>query len=352
MTGVDRFAREIVLAIDGLLLDAHPVAQGMRWRIALPADVFDPLPLRTIGRVDLGGTGNALWEQFRLATSAGSDVLVNLCNTAPLMLRRQAVVVHDAAPFRVPESYTRSFRAWYRLAIPLLCRRSEAVMSVSAFSAAEIAGLASTRHPVAVLTEGCDHMDRLRADDAIHQRRRRPDRPYVLAVGSLAPHKNFKLLIDAVAGLAEPEFDVLIAGGIDPRIFGAIGQALPHWVQHLGYVSDDQLKSLYQRAALFVFPSRYEGFGLPPVEAMACGCPVLASDAPALVETCAGAALHFSHADTAGLASLITRVVNDPALRASLTERSLRRAAQLRWRTAAVAMLEALRARFMAPAAA
>ncbi|RZU02269.1 glycosyltransferase family 4 protein [Rivibacter subsaxonicus] len=346
-TGVDRFARELVQALDELIRAGDPLTAGTAWTLVVPTTASDLPALHSIAIERSGEAGGIGWEQLHLPRVVGDRVLVNLCNVAPLRLRKQAVVVHDIAPVRVPQSYSRGFRAWYRLAIPWLCRRSQGLFTVSSFSASEILEHCRPPRPPVVVTEGCEHMTRIEADQRIHTRLGTSTRPYVLAVGSLAPHKNFDLLVEAMRRLDQPNFDVVIAGSIDPRVFGTDASTLPAVVKRAGFVDDGELKALYQGAACFVFPSLYEGFGLPPVEAMACGCPVLASDIAVLRETCGGAALHFDPHDPAALARLIERVLGDATLQAELRRRSLERAAELRWDVAARALLEGLRQRFM-----
>jgi glycosyltransferase involved in cell wall biosynthesis len=111
-------------------------------------------------------------------------------------------------------------------------------------------------------------------------------------------------------------------------------------VKHLGYVSDGELAALYRRAACFVYPSRYEGFGLPPVEALALGCPVIASRLPAIQEACGDAVLYTSPDDPAELARLLERITTDATLRAGLRERGRARTEELTWRATAARLIE------------
>jgi glycosyltransferase involved in cell wall biosynthesis len=131
-----------------------------------------------------------------------------------------------------------------------------------------------------------------------------------------------------------------VVGGSDARVYGASGGVLPDFVKYLGYVSDEDLVSLYRRAMCFVYPSRYEGFGLPPVEALALGCPVIASRLPSVVEACGDAVLYTSPDDPVQLARLLEKVCEDDALRASLRERGRLRSAALTWRATAVKLIE------------
>jgi len=270
-------------------------------------------------------------------------VLVNPGNTAPLAVRRQVVVIHDAAVFAVPGSYGWRFRAWYRLMHRALAWRGVRVTTVSAHARGEIArhlGLEPAAVPV--LGEGAEHILRAPADAGLPARLGLA-RPYVLAVGSLAPHKNLAALSATAALLDGRGMDLVLTGGGDPRIFAAAG--LPRPARHLGRVDDAGLRALYEGAACFVFPSLHEGFGLPALEAMACACPVVAARAGALPEVCADAALLADPTSPADIAAAVARVLGDPGLAARMRAAGRARAAAFTWQDAAgrlAAVAEAL----------
>jgi glycosyltransferase involved in cell wall biosynthesis len=165
-------------------------------------------------------------------------------------------------------------------------------------------------------------------------------RPYVLAVGSMNRHKNFQLVVEAARLTGKADFDIVVVGGIDARVYGSGQSALPSSMRHLGYVSDEQLGTLYRDAACFIYPSRYEGFGLPPLEALALGCPVIASRLPSVVEACGDAALYFSPDDSRELLDALNRITTDHVLREALRERGRCKTAELTWRATAVKLLE------------
>lgn len=325
LTGVQRFGLEIGRA----LAARQPVA------VLAPRDARgEPgLAVRRVGRL----RGQA-WEQLDLPRHAAGAVLVNPGNTAPLALRRQVVVIHDAAVFAVPGSYGWRFRAWYRLLQGALVRRGVRVATVSAHARGEIARhLGLDPAEVAVVGEGAEHILRAPADAGLPARLGLA-RPYVLAVGSLAPHKNLLGLSATAAMLAARGMDLAVTGGLTPRVFAAAG--LPQPARMLGRVDDAGLRALDQGAACFVFPSRHEGFGLPAVEAMACGCPVVAARAGALPEVCGEAALLADPARPADIAAAVERVLDDPALAGRMREAGRVRAAGFTWAAAAGRLAE------------
>ncbi len=340
-TGVDRFAFETLRALDALIDARDPLVAGLRAEIVVPAALRGlSNPFAHVGLHVSGQGAGARWEQLALPRAAAGSLLLNLCNSGPLFYRQQITVLHDAAPARVPESYSRKFAAWYRLMAPRIGCVARRIITVSEFSRREL--FDAYRIPlrkIGVVPESGEHMLRMRESASV------PEvlgtgRPFVLAVGSASRHKNFRLVADAARLIRDARFDIVVVGASDARVYGDANDAVPAFVKHLGYVSDEDLVALYRRAACFVYPSLYEGFGLPPVEALALGCPVIASRLPSVLEACGDAALYTPPDDPAQLAALLERITADAALRASLRERGQTRTAALTWRATAVKLME------------
>lgn len=341
MTGVDRYAKEVVNAIDRLIGEKHPSAIQHTWELATPVGAAD-LPLTHIRQRTVSNLNGQSWEQLALPLHSMGSTLVNLCNAAPIFKRKQMVVVHDVATVRVPESYGRGFRLWYDIMIPAVMRLASHVGTVSEFSKRELQAIHGNRRSITVLPEGAEHLLGISADLGLLDQHDLRRRPYVLAVGSMAPHKNFKLLIDAVGLLSNPPFDVVIAGGTNPKVFSSGQAELPAWVKHVGYVTDNQLRGLFEHASCFVFPSRYEGYGLPPTEAMALGCPVICSRSASLPEVCGEAALYFDADSPHQLASELVRFSSDPEIGARLRSLGHENVRNRTWRNAALALINSL----------
>ena len=335
VTGVQRYAIEFIRALDGLIGAGEIDAERYTVNIVAPKGARDP-QLEYIGFHRKGRMSGHLWEQLELPWFARNAVLVNLCNTAPFSKMNQVVTIHDAAVRAVPHAYSRAFRTWYELLIPLVAKMSKRIFTVSKFSKQELQNwLSIPEQKCIVLKEGKEHIDTVDADDTTIARLGLANRPYVLAVSSTSPNKNFGAIVEAIQCLGDVSFDVVIAGGANPRIFAADGKPLPTFVKHVGYVSDGELKALYKHASCFVYPSLYEGFGLPPLEAMACGCPVIVSHAASLPEVCGDAALYCDPKDPRTIAEQIARLMTDEALRKLLSERGLERALQFSWKQCA-----------------
>lgn len=342
-TGVDRFAIESIRALDELLVADDPAVTRMSFEIVAPKQARAPAGLRRIGFTQTGRLQGHLWEQLELTRALKGRRLLNLCNTGPLLVRRQAVVIHDAATVRVPDAYTRAFRLSYRVLMPALGKRADSVMTVSDFSRRELDacwGIAADG--VDVVAEGGEHLLREPADVTVLERHGLRPQAYLLAVGSMAPHKNLTALLRAVSSPTVLPIDLVIAGGSNSRIFSDVDFPVSTRVRRLGYINDRELRALYESALAFVFPSRYEGFGLPPLEAMACGCPVVSSAAASLPEVCGDAALLVDLHDPMALRRAIQRILTEPMLRDGLRAAGLRRAAQFGWQRAALGIARRL----------
>ncbi|HET9050567.1 MAG TPA: glycosyltransferase family 1 protein [Candidatus Dormibacteraeota bacterium] len=258
-------------------------------------------------------------------------------------------VVHDVAFARHPEHFHPLQRLWITRSLPAALRNAAGIVTVSEFSKAEIAdafGIAPER--VAVAYDGVDA--RFRAAPGGRAARTRP--PYVLAVGNLQPRKNLVTLVRAVTALRRSRPDIrerLVVAGQAAYRAGelarvAAAEGAEDAVELLGYVSDEELVDLLHGATALAYPSVYEGFGLPVVEAMAAGAPVIASDIPVMREIAGDAALLVDPRQPQAWAAAIAAVAGDAALRARLRTRGLQRSARYTWRSCAESVLGALEA--------
>jgi glycosyltransferase involved in cell wall biosynthesis len=271
------------------------------------------------------------WEQLVLPARAarlGARVLMCPANLAPLAFPRNVVVIHDAAVLRHPEWYSRSYAGWQRLVLPALARRALHVVTVSEFSRGELTallGLAPER--LSVVRGGVDAAFSPHADSGPARAALALARPYVLCVASHTARKNLRALVPAARALERDGVEVVVAGGRRPQFAREDGLDA---LRLLGHVDDALLPGLYAGAEAFVLPSLYEGFGLPVLEAMACGAPVVAAAATALPETCADAALLVAPAPDA-LRDALTGLLAGDGERARLTAAGPVRAAAFTW---------------------
>ena len=340
MVGVQRVAIEVTRAMDRWL--DHPDYAALRGRIDMlaPRNARDyPLaniPVRKVGVM----TGYA-WEQIELPFYAGRSLLVNLCLLGPIVKRHQLILAHDATVRAMPSNFSPQFRAAYDFLVPLLLRNSDRVVTISEFSRKEIQkyyGIDTGNVPVCY--EGADHITAIAADNTILDRLGLRGRPFLLGVGINSRNKNIENAVAAFlkSGLTDTLF--VLTGHKELRVFDYAPDTTHANVRMAGYVSDAELRALYENALALVFPSRYEGFGLPPIEAMQCGCPVIVSDQGALVEIGGDAVRVCGMDDIDDLAAAIRSIHDDPALRARMKAASLARAKTFTWEKMARGLLD------------
>ena len=341
-TGVQRFAHGIVNALDRSL-QTRPC--GCTVEILLPpsANPIEGLQVirqRHVGRADRTLT---LWEQLDLPVNARDGTLVCLSGSAPFFSGSCIPTIHDAAVYLYPQAYSRLFVAWYRLLFSHHARRSPFVLTVSESSARDLA----THIPSAVyrvVPNSAEHIIRQPPDESVMAQLQLSPKGYLLAVGSLNPTKNFAALIGAyTASTLAERLPLVIVGAVNRDVFRASGTVIDHPnVRWAGSIPDAQLRALYEQAAIFIFPSLYEGFGIPPLEAMLCGCPVAASKASSIPEVCGNAAHYFDPHNLNEIKTAIESILEHDDYRNKLIKLGRQRALTFTWDHAAERLRSAL----------
>lgn len=311
--GVERYAREVTAGLRSL----HPE----RYRVIAP-------------RPALAHRAGHLWEQVLLPVLARECALIySPANLAPVGSGHNVVVIHDVAALACPQAYAPVYVAYQQRMLPVIARRARLVITVSEFSRGEIArylGLDCDR--IEVIPGGVERrFSPAAAGEAAAARRRLGiAADYVLAVGTASARKNHVALSTAARALQPHGIELLLAGSERGYLRGEHAG-----LRRLGYVPDANLPGLYAGALALVMPSTHEGFGLPCIEAMACGVPVVAAAAAALPETCADSALLVAPGDDGALAEAVMTAALEERERERLIESGLRRAAEFSWETTA-----------------
>jgi len=341
--GVHRVAEELIVAVDRLFSMEPALATAFSLTLAIPRNVrrqprFDQVGVRTMGQL----TG-VPWEQFDLACLTTSGLCVNLCNTGPLIRRNAMTMLHDAQVYSTPASYSRAFRLWYKIIQPLIGRRHKHILTVSNFSKSELVryGIAPAEK-ISVIPNGCDHILSIRPDGTAAGRFGLLDRPYVLSLANIQFHKNIGILLDAFTDPVLKHTTLALFGGATAADFAAIGRKAPENVMFLGRITDAELAGLMEGAAAFACPSLTEGFGLPPLEAMQLGCPVIVAPCGALPEVCGDAALTADPHDATVWAAQILRLAADESLRNDMRAKGKARAETFTWERAARQLLRVI----------
>ncbi|MFB9983902.1 glycosyltransferase family 4 protein [Mesorhizobium kowhaii] len=342
-TGVARYAREVTLALDALISEGHPLGRDLEIDLVVPRPLSEPLRLNAISVRVVPEFNRPRLPQFWVQAQLPWHVpggLLSFCNLAPVVLRRQIACIHDMHTRLMPSSYARGFRWAHRLILPALGRRAARITTVSQLSRSHLVefGIAPEEN-IVVTYNGSDHAkrwDAARSSLAVDR-----GRQYVLCLGRRdQEYKNMGLLAKLAPLLDAMGLDLWMPGDVDETTVLRYVPEMPGNIVLPGRIGDDDFKKALEGALCFLFPSRIEGFGLPAVEAMASGCPVVASTSPCLPEICGDSALYADPDDVQSWAEAIRLLMLAPDLRQRLVAKGHARASSYSWRWIAWKYLE------------
>jgi glycosyltransferase involved in cell wall biosynthesis len=292
------------------------------------------------------------WEQFLaplLLRTSKASLYHGMLNVVPFACPVPSVVtVHDLAFIRFPHTFRAYNRTYLDFATRISVKRASHVLTVSEYIKHEVVHLLGVPPERVTVTYNAAREHFRPPDQQILARFRQskdlPDQ-FVLYVGTLEPRKNLTTLLDAYATVARQHKAPLIVGGGKGWLYGPIFEQLERLglreqVRFVGYIEEEELPLWYAAATAFAFPSIYEGFGMPPLEAMACGTPVVVANSASLPEVVGDAGLLVNPHDSEALAAALLRLLNEAELRAELRERGLRQARAFTWQEAAQRTLE------------
>lgn len=323
VTGIQRYAHELTHRLDFPLLEPKRHLRG--WR------------------------GHA-WEQTTLPIRSFRGLLWSPCAAGPVIVAKHVVTFHDLFPLESPEWYRPAFAKAYRKLLTFLAKRALHVIAVSQYTKDRLVErLKVIPDRITVIHSGINVNTFHRADEQIGRMRQElklPSGRYILCVGSLEPRKNLRRLLLAwseVVSYLPQDIWLVVAGFRDENIFVATGcSSLPERVLLTGYVPEPLLAGLYSGCMGFVYPSLGEGFGFPPLEAMACGAPVFTSNRTSLPEVCGSAAIYGDPTDIREIANGIKLLCSDGHLRQRLRCLGYERASRFSWEHAARATKKVL----------
>lgn len=319
LTGVQRYLRELISLF--------------------PEDIRQISPSKP-----LNGIAGHIWEQTILPLSVRNSILWSPSISGPLALERQVVTIHDVVPLDHPEWLNPKFASWYRFLTPRLANRVRSILVVSEFTKQRLIYYCpSVEAKINVVPLAADdrfhpcqpfEIDYARSELGI------PSSSYIVALGSIEPRKNLKRLLlawEQIESKIPSDVWLILAGGHGKSlVFGDVSfDKLPKRVHFTGRVDDSLLPALYSGAIATVYPSLYEGFGLPPLEAMACGCPVLTSDVASLPEVVGDAAVKINPLNIDEIAAELLRLIEDSSLRLRLRLLGLEQARSFSWKKTA-----------------
>ncbi len=352
VSGVQRYGREIIKALDVLIEKGVVDTSLYQIVILCPNKDIPEFPeLKNIPIVRTGRLGGHAWEQLELPFFVKRNTLFCPGNTAPLLTLclggKTTATVHSLSYLYFPKNYSLAYRLWYRLMTPAIFRLANAVITVSETEKKIISehfpGAGSRLFAIqnGGLPVSCS---------AENSTGRRTDKePYILYVGALTRSKNFQGVMEAVGILNNSMRTRLVVAGSAGKAFNYTSTVdhVPNedLIEFKGQINNrEDLIELYRGAACFVFPSFYEASPLPPIEAMACSCPVIVSDIPALRERCGDAALYCDPGDPEDIARQIGYLIKNPDTAARLIKRGKERAKIFNWENCALKTFEIISA--------
>lgn len=329
--GVNRFAYEITCGLIDWGLDLTVICPRQELNSAYDITKF---PI-----IRYGFSKSHIWEQFSLPfffIGKQDYLLINFTGLGPISISKKFVTIHDLAFVENPSWYSKTYVLLYKYLTPLSVKTSKHVLTVSNFSKKEIVNrLGTAENRISVIYNAAD-VNNVENDNIL---RELPSK-YVLAVSSIDPRKNFDRLVRAFSLI--PNINLMVVGG-GCHVFNnvKIDTSLPN-VKFLGRVSDAELTSLYKHATAFVYPSLYEGFGIPPIEAMTYGCPVVASDIEVLHEVCADAAVYVNPYEEENIAKTIEMVCNDKDTQNELRKKGFDNIKRFNWKKSAIVLRDTI----------
>ena len=349
LSGVQRYAREILTALDEQLAKSPHLQDSFGpIEVLVPrfmeGDLQPDIPNWSVLRLrQVSGARGHIWEQTSLLRASRNGVLLSLCNSGPIGHRAQVLAIHDAHIYQIPQAFAPSYRWLHRTLRPQLARRAAGLITVSDYSASTLSrylGVAEDRFTV--IPNSAEHILRHKTDSDVPARYGLKPRGYILAVGTHSPNKNLQALIQAYRSAGPNLPDLALAGGSVP---GLAHQTFKdgNRIHALGRVPDHDLRGLYEGAAAFVFPSLFEGFGIPPLEAMQLGVPVLCARTGAMPEVLGDAPIWFDPRDTGSISHALARfAAMDCSERTMRIELGRSRAAAYRWDRSAQVLVDLL----------
>ncbi len=284
ISGVQRFAIELCRELKKLRPNLIFVS---------PKNVMHKDIVRELEVLEIGRLRGHLWEQIelKLFVERNKGLLISLCNTAPLFVKKQIVTIHDLSFMHHPEWFSFKFRKVYNFLIPKITRRSLHIFTVSETSKKElIETLDIQSNKITVIYNAVAPIFQRPISEEPPQITKKEK--YILTVSSHHPRKNFKKLVEAYLQLKRKDIKLVIAGNFNKH-FKEENIASSDTILFKENVDDEALVELYSNAALFVYPSLYEGFGIPIIEAMSLGTPACISDIPVFREICGDNAVYF-----------------------------------------------------------
>lgn len=319
--GIGRFSLELCKQLK---------AKGIYFKIVVP-QWFYYENKEEFNIVKFGRLKSHLWEQidlFRFLRKHKSPFLLNLSGLGPVFYKNQIITIHDLSFFANPRWFSKSYTLLYKIVTPIVAKSAKRIITVSEFSKTEIVKyLKLPSKKIFVINNAV--ATNVSLNDKSTEGRFVEDK-YILAVSSIDPRKNLQRLINVFAEQELSNVNLILVGK-KAKHFNVSLKSIPENVTFTGYVSDDTLKNIYQNCEFFIYPSLYEGFGIPPLEAMSNNCAVIAGDIPSLKEVCGSAAVYVNPYDETDIKNAIFKFLKNKPLVEEMKIRGRLKVSEYSW---------------------
>lgn len=313
-TGIHRFAEEIIKALDSQITPSQDIV------LVVPKHTKIALALKNIPIIEYGFFKGIPWEQtfFTLFALLHRRIPLNLCNVTPLLLPTGFSVIHDISYKVNPHFFSHWYgflsRKWHCLNYWVITHFAKHIFTVSEFSKKEIKKTYNIpSQKITVIYNGWQHIQNVEpANDDVFVKYNLEKKKYFLSLSTIAPNKNLKWVLNVAK--KNPNKTFVIAGSLNPARFGQdLNLNELNNVKFIGYISDNEFVTLARNSEAFIFPSIYEGFGIPPLEAMAVGAPIIVSNIDVLKEIFKNSAHYIDPYNTnVDLNSLLSNAISTP----------------------------------------
>ncbi len=334
-SGVHRYAFEICNQLHEMGVDFH---------VAVPQEIHPDYKFK-FKTVRCGCLKSHLWEQIslpRYLKKIGSPLLISFSSCGPLNYDNQIITIHDVSHERYPQWFSKGYVRFYHYMFPRIGRKAHAILTVSQFSKDEIVDtLRLDPNKIHIVHSNVPFKDKPSVEEIMQETHAQGKEKYIIAVSNMDPRKNFVRLAKAFQNIDDRDVKLYIIGMQykafnTPDLQNMVGEniILP------GFVDDEALQEMYKKASLSVYPSLYEGFGLPPLESMTFGCPAIVSDIPALREITGDAALYVDPYKEEDITNKINLLLKNVVLQNELRTKGLEQVKNYSWEKSATQVYE------------
>jgi glycosyltransferase involved in cell wall biosynthesis len=316
ITGVQRYALELLLELDQLSGINVGDNLNVKYIILAPKDIL-PHYKKIFTNIEVRITkynSSVFWEQVLLPIFSKKSLLINLCNTAPIFKINQIATIHDVSPIVYPEAFSFLFSLYYKILFYSYGFLKFKILTVSNFSRSQILKYIPTIKDIniTVIYNGSEHLNLIEANNDVLQDLALIDKQYFLIVGSLNPLKNISKLSKIISKhYSNSDFKFVFVGSSNTKIFTTSNLYNSNNIILAGFIPDAKLKALYLGCCALIFPSLYEGFGIPLIEAVTFNCPIIASDIPSTREICGDLPIYFNPKSEFDICSKLSMFMDD-----------------------------------------